>query len=643
LASWRFDSVLDSIHGFAFFRPGPVMPEAKQARVELVGDHALGLTFPYDEARVAAVKRLAGRRWNPAHKRWEVHLTHLGAVMRLFGLAEADLPPGLRGRARAQGGGAKQARVELGPLRARLSGGDLPLAELDAAASFPVPGHRFSPRFQNGQWDGRKHLFNTNSLTFPSGLWPRLRRILEKHGLALDVSGQDRGDRRCKPAAGEAIGGSEPATPLRDYQRKALMQALQAGRGVIQMPTGGGKTLLAAYLIHAIGRPTFFFVHTRDLLHQTATVLERELGMEIGLLGDGRAMLRPVTVATVQTAGRALEAVGASRGKAAVAAMAGDEANVDAPPGPVKRRRKPASGDAPALAEDMEDEEEALAEEAPVELDAATLHEIVEAIQKAGLVVFDECHHVPAATFYRVASRAASAAWRFGLSATPWRDDHQDMLLEAALGPVVSVTDFSGLIALGNLVPARILVTRPRMPRLARPRELGYAGLYRLAIVENQERNRAIAARARQWAAQGLSVLVLVAQTAHGRALAALLPEAGFVHGGVDSEQRRRALDELERKLRPILIATTLADEGLDVPSLGAVILAGAGKSATRLYQRIGRALRPAPGKQEALVQDFLDEAPWLRQHGEARLELYRQEACFRIELDNAAAAAEQS
>jgi superfamily II DNA or RNA helicase len=619
-------------------RAGPVMPEAKKARIELVGDHALGLTFPYDKDRVAAVKALAGRRWNPAHKRWEVHPTHLGAVMRLFGLSEADLPPELRGRARPQGEGAGHARVELGPLRARLSGDGLPLAELDAAASFPVPGYRFSPRFKKGQWDGRKHLFSMTSLTFPSGLWPRLRGILEKRGLALDVSGQDRGDRRRKPEPSESIGGSAPTTRLRDYQRKALMQALHAGRGVIQMPTGGGKTLLAAHLIHAIGRPTFFFVHTRDLLHQTAAVLERELGMAVGLLGDGRAMLRPVTVATVQTAGRALEAVGASRDKAA---MANVEADAGAPD-PAKRRRKPASGDAPPLAEDPEDED-AIAEEAPLELDAATLHEIVEAIRKAGLVIFDECHHVPAATFYRVASRAASAAWRFGLSATPWRDDHQDMLLEAALGPVISVTNYSSLIALGNLAPARIFVTRPRMPRLARPRELGYAGLYRLAIVENQDRNRAIAARARQWATQGLSVLVLVTQTAHGRALAALLPEAGFVHGGVDSEQRRRALNELERKLRPILIATTLADEGLDVPSLGAVILAGAGKSATRLYQRIGRALRPAPGKLEAFVQDFLDEAPWLRQHGEARMELYRQEACFRIELDNSPPPAEQS
>jgi hypothetical protein len=77
-------------------------------------------------------------------------------------------------------------------------------------------------------------------------------------------------------------------------------------------------------------------------------------------------------------------------------------------------------------------------------------------------------------------------------------------------------------------------------------------------------------------------VLILVAQVAHGMQLAGLLPEASFAHGGLDSELRRQYLTELEQKLRPIMIATTLADEGLDVPTLGGLILAGGGKSSGR-------------------------------------------------------------
>ena len=44
------------------------------------------------------------------------------------------------------------------------------------------------------------------------------------------------------------------------------------------------------------------------------------------------------------------------------------------------------------------------------------------------------------------------------------------------------------------------------------------------------------------------------------------------------------------------MIATTLADEGLDIPTLDVALLAGGGASASRVNQRIGRTLRPDKG-----------------------------------------------
>lgn len=104
------------------------------------------------------------------------------------------------------------------------------------------------------------------------------------------------------------------------------------------------------------------------------------------------------------------------------------------------------------------------------------------------------------------------------------------------------------------------------------------------------------------------------------------------MHGQIETAVRREWLDDLERKLRPVLVATTLADEGLDLPSLDGLILAGGGKSPTRAYQRIGRALRPAPGKAGAEVLDFFDPAPYLEDHSLARLALYRHEPAFDVE-----------
>lgn len=566
-------------------------------QIELIDEETLALTFPYDAGMVAAIKAFQNRRWNARKRRWEVHLSHLADAMRVLGLSPRDVDEEILDHYRRGGWARCRLKVELGPLQGRLAGSGAPLAEIDHVTSFFIPGYKFSPKFIAKKWDGKKHLLNRRSQAFPAGLWPRVRQVLAEHGVEyelVEAVGPEASDQEDPTQSGPT------QTPLRDYQAQVLGDALQAGRGIIQLATGGGKTLLAAHLIRRIARPTFFFVHTLDLLYQAAEALAAELGIEVGLLGDGQANLRPVTVATIQTVARAWDEAGA--------------------------RRKPARKKA-----DDEGEESA-PEERELTLDDATREQIRAAIESAEVVIFDECHHIPADTFYKVAMHTGAARWRFGLSATPWRDDQCDLMLEAALGDKISEINCSTLIRAGFLV-APVIQMEKAAPLKIKMRGVRYADCYQLAIVENQERNRVIAARARSWVAEERSVLILVTQVAHGRLLQELLPEASFVYGALESEVRRESLKKLEQKLQPIMIATTLADEGLDVPSLGAVILAGGGKSQTKAYQRIGRALRPAAGKTEAFVLDFFDDVHYLREHSQARLRLYQEEPLFKIEM----------
>jgi superfamily II DNA or RNA helicase len=95
----------------------------------------------------------------------------------------------------------------------------------------------------------------------------------------------------------------ETITP-RQYQKEAMQAWLQHGsQGVITLPTGAGKTILALLLIAKTRRPTLIHVPTIDLMHQWYAVLKRYFSRgEIGLLGGGYNEIHPITVATYDSA-----------------------------------------------------------------------------------------------------------------------------------------------------------------------------------------------------------------------------------------------------------------------------------------------------------------------------------------------------
>jgi superfamily II DNA or RNA helicase len=87
----------------------------------------------------------------------------------------------------------------------------------------------------------------------------------------------------------------------------------------------------------------------------------------------------------------------------------------------------------------------------------------------------------------------------------------------------------------------------------------------------------------------------------------------------------------MKRGEHQITISSVIFDEGIDVKPLDTLILAGSGKSSTRALQRIGRILRPYPGKNDAIAVDFIDHCKYLKKHSQARLKIYETEREFVI------------
>jgi len=92
----------------------------------------------------------------------------------------------------------------------------------------------------------------------------------------------------------------------RPYQREALARWLEAeGRGVVVLPTGAGKTVVALMAIEALAARTLVVVPTIELLEQWRAALVERLGVPadlVGVVGGGRRDWRPLTVITYQSA-----------------------------------------------------------------------------------------------------------------------------------------------------------------------------------------------------------------------------------------------------------------------------------------------------------------------------------------------------
>lgn len=157
------------------------------------------------------------------------------------------------------------------------------------------------PTTEDG-WDGwvrLLHICKTKPSWFPTGLLPLAVKIGEKFGYEVTVE-----DRRVQPpeAFPELVN-----IELRDYQREAVKQALDVGRGVLDMPPRSGKTRTMTEIVRSVALPTVWIAPTDRIVQQTRDVIKGFFGENhaIHLVGSSNypdAMAYPVVVCTAATA-----------------------------------------------------------------------------------------------------------------------------------------------------------------------------------------------------------------------------------------------------------------------------------------------------------------------------------------------------
>lgn len=236
------------------------------------------------------------------------------------------------------------------------------------------------------------------------------------------------------------------------------------------------------------------------------------------------------------------------------------------------------------------------------------------------LVMVDECHNASSDS-YMDCLKDVPGSYRFGFSGTPLKHSVlMDLKLISMTGDVVVEVTNKELIDGEFSAKPEVMIYRLKNTNDGK---LGYAEAYDEYIVNNQNRNHLISSLAR--GASG-TVLVLVNRIDHGSILADMIGGATFVNGSHSTEFRRDAIEQM-RAGGGIFIASPIFDEGIDIPALDCVILAGGGKSHVKLLQRIGRGLRKKDGDNKLVVYDFDDcTNKYLKAHSRKRQEAYANE-----------------
>lgn len=269
------------------------------------------------------------------------------------------------------------------------------------------------------------------------------------------------------------------------------------------------------------------------------------------------------------------------------------------------------------------------------------------------LVILDECHHISAPEFRKILE--SNVGWRWGLSATPTRADGLAEDVFNLVGPIVHIVERSSLIAAGQLAKAKVFIHQPNtsgemedaIRELAEPiyeaRKRKWPFMFKnpkqaaeqkarciwqvalkYGIVENRPRNAEIVRLGQAHASD--SHLIIIRSVDHGKALQEQIPGALVVHSKMGKPRRREAIAAFQNGDLKTMIATSLADEGLDVPRANVLTLAASGRSAAKAEQRTGRVLRAFHEKTHGIIHDFMDvQHYFLKAQSKRRISLYRQ------------------
>lgn len=355
---------------------------------------------------------------------------------------------------------------------------------------------------------------------------------------------------------------------LRDYQREALESwHKNNNRGVIALPTGTGKTIIAIAALAELNVKTLIVAYTKDQMIQWEEKISSFTDVPKTLIGYFYSLekrIAPITITTYQSAFRYVKKL------------------------------------APYFS----------------------------------FLIIDEVHHLPADKFRHIAENMF-ARYRLGLSATVIREDGRHIELFPLMGGIIYSKLISELVEKGYIAPFSIEIIKVNFTQEEKkkykeliekyrnlvkdktfdqileeakkgdPRALEAIKIraeIRMLVHNAQEKIKAVEEIVAKEIEQGSKILVFTQYVEQAKQLAEKLGTY-YIVGELDETTRKKRLDDFRRGVTRVLVLTTVGDEGIDIPDANIGIIVAGTSSKRQFIQRLGRLLRPIPGKYARLYE----------------------------------------
>lgn len=358
---------------------------------------------------------------------------------------------------------------------------------------------------------------------------------------------------------------------LRNYQapviKKSQPYLKQKKNILLQLPTGAGKTVIAAKIMEIFvnsGRPVWFMVHRKELIDQTSKTLDK-YGIQHGIIAGNNPPQynRKVQLISVQTLANRLQHL---------------------PPFEARE-------------------------------DNRICH----------VIIWDECHHLAASTYKKIFDHYHTAT-NIGLSATPNR--HDGIGLHNFFSEIITLDSVIADIDPANkdIGAVRWLINNKYLsnyklysvPGCDLSQLKTIAGDYSKADASKEmSRNEIVGAIVEHWKkyANGLKTIAFAVNIQHGHTIAKAFNDAGipaaFISSRSKKEDRINILRDFARGTYEVLVNVALFGEGFDIAAnsgmdvtVKCVIDAAPTKSLSIYLQRVGRALRVSKCEELAVLLD---------------------------------------